>query len=74
MSEEIKSKGIMRRREVMAWSGYGNTALYEHIRLGEFPAPVKLTDSGCAVGWLVEELEAWRESRIALRDKKRESA
>jgi predicted DNA-binding transcriptional regulator AlpA len=68
MSDETKFKRIMRRREVEEFTGYRTTQLYEHIKRGDFPAPIRLTESGAALGWLSEELEAWRASRIAARD------
>jgi predicted DNA-binding transcriptional regulator AlpA len=58
---------ILRLPAVLAFSGYGKSQLDEKIKAGEFPAPIKLSDSGRAVGWLEEELTAWREARKAKR-------
>jgi prophage regulatory protein len=59
---------LLRKPAVLAFSGYGSTQLEEKIERGEFPKPVRLSDSGRAVAWLEEELLAWREGRKAKRD------
>ncbi len=63
-----KDQRILRLREVIKFSGYKSSQLYEHVARGDFPKPIKLTASGQANGWLVSELEAWLESRVAARD------
>jgi predicted DNA-binding transcriptional regulator AlpA len=68
MGEQTKSKRIVRLPGVLEFSGYKATQLWEHIKRGDFPAPIRLTESGAALGWLSEELDKWRESRIAARD------
>jgi prophage regulatory protein len=68
MAELPKDQRVMRLREVMKFSGYKSSQLYEHVARGDFPKPIKLTASGQANGWLVSELEAWLESRVAARD------
>jgi prophage regulatory protein len=52
---------ILRKPRVLAIVGLGNTSLYEAIKRGEFPAPVKLGVR--AVGWRRSDLEAWLASR-----------
>ncbi|MCC3245444.1 AlpA family transcriptional regulator [Methylocystis sp. WRRC1] len=59
---------ILRMAEVLAISGFKPTQLGVHIERGDFPAPVKLTETGRAIGWLEEEIDAWRAARIAARD------
>jgi len=54
---------IIRRREVCELFGFSRSALVAAIKRGEFVAPIKLFSR--SVGWLEEDLEAWRESRIA---------
>jgi len=65
---------ILRKPEVMKFAGMRHTQLNEHIAKGEFPAPIKLTDSGRAVGWLEHELIEWMERRTAARDAKKTGA
>ncbi len=52
---------ILRRAEVLHYVGLGKTTLYKLISQGEFPRPVRLGRR--AVGWRVEEVEAWLFSR-----------
>jgi prophage regulatory protein len=44
--------------------GLGRTALYQKIKVGEFPAPYPLSANGRAVAWNSEEIDAWIDSRI----------
>jgi prophage regulatory protein len=52
---------ILRFNEVARVTGLGRTSIYDGIRTGDFPAPVKLTKH--AVGWRSSEIEAWIASR-----------
>ena len=56
MTEEI-----LRKPRVLAIVGLGNTSLYDAIKRGTFPAPVKLGVR--AVGWRRSDVEAWLASR-----------
>lgn len=51
---------ILRRHEVQRLVGVGSTKLYELIREGRFPPPVRLT--GRTVGWRESEVQAWIDS------------
>lgn len=53
---------IMRLPEVMNVVGLRRAAIYEAIRAGSFPKPVKLT--GRSVGWIDVEIKAWVAERI----------
>ncbi len=61
---------VLRLPEVIQFTGLRRTQLLTHVERGDFPAPIKLTSSGRAIGWLEDELIAWRESRIASRNAK----
>jgi prophage regulatory protein len=52
---------IIRLPVVKARTGICRTSLYEAIKEGTFPAPVKLGPR--AVGWLECDITAWIESR-----------
>lgn len=52
---------ILRFHEVSRLTGLGRTSIYQGIRDGEFPKPVKLTKH--AVGWRFSEISAWIASR-----------
>jgi prophage regulatory protein len=58
---------ILRIAAVLAFSGWSKTQLDEKIAAKEFPAPIKLSDSGRAVGWIESELMEWLEARKAKR-------
>ena len=62
---------VLRRPEVLAVSGYKPTQLDELIKQGKFPAPVRLSKGGRAVGWFEDELVAYQEARAAERERKR---
>ena len=52
---------ILRIREVMELLGIKRTTIYAMIKRGEFPEPIRLSPG--AVGWRVDEITAWMESR-----------
>lgn len=56
----------MRLRAVEAEAGLKRSALYEKIKQGKFPAPVKLSPR-CSV-WVKAEVSDWKEQQVANRD------
>jgi len=65
----VKLRRILRKREVLAASGYKPTQLDELINQGKFPAPVHLSEGSRAVGWFEDEIIAHQEARRAERDR-----
>jgi prophage regulatory protein len=65
-----KNSPIVRTKDAMAYSGLRKSQFYHAIEHGEFPKPIKITDSGRATAWLRSELDAWLASRVAARDAK----
>lgn len=57
-------KKILRKKDVRAITGLGDTSLWRLEKLGKFPVRLRL---GGAVGWLEEEIEKWIEERAAER-------
>lgn len=57
-----QSRRFLRLPDVKRIVGYGRTAIYQKIKLGEFPKPYPLGDR--AVAWLSDEIDSWVESRI----------
>jgi len=57
---------ILRLREVEAMTGLKKTFLYDAMRRNAFPRPVPLGTR--ARGWLLSDVAAWIEGRMALRD------
>ena len=60
-----KTYKIKRRPEVEAKTGLSRSTIYEKMKSGTFPKPVKLGPR--AVGWLDAEIDAWLEERVAQR-------
>ena len=54
---------ILRKPRVLAIIGIGNTSLYEAIKRGDFPAPVKLGLR--AVGWRRSDIDRWLATRAS---------
>ncbi len=57
---------FMRLKEVMQQTGKSRSRLYDEVKKGEFPRPVKIGKH--AVAWLEDEITAWQRARIADRD------
>lgn len=68
MSEQIHAaitrKAILRKKTVLSLCGLSNSGLYDAIKRGVFPSPIKLCESGRAVGWIEEEVQQWIENRV----------
>lgn len=58
---------IVRRRDLPARTGLGESTIYELIGAGQFPKPIPLTSK--TVGWLESEVEEWLQERIAARER-----
>ena len=48
--------------EVCQMTGLGPSSIYKQIRLGLFPAGIKITNR--STGWSSEQLEAWLRLKI----------
>lgn len=59
-------KTFLRLKAIKARSGLSTSTIYEGVRDGWFPRPVKLGPR--ASGWDEDEFTAWQESRLAERD------
>jgi predicted DNA-binding transcriptional regulator AlpA len=51
---------IIRLRELPMWVGLQRTQIDELITRGEFPAPIRLNETGRAKGWLEHEVVQWQ--------------
>jgi len=65
MAEAPQLTRVLRREEVERLTGMKRTALRDMTANGEFPKPIKLNESGRAIGWLEDELIAWQHERAA---------
>lgn len=63
----IQSHVWIRIRRVEEIVDLRRTQIYEAIRRGEFPAPIKVTGSGNASRWDLHEIIAHQEARMAAR-------
>ena len=63
---------ILRRPEVEARTGLACSTIYDGIKAGTFPAPVKLGPQ--AVGWVESEINEWLAARVAARDTARKKS
>jgi len=50
---------LLNVREVMAKTGYSRTTIYRRVRLGDFPAPIRIGPN--AIRWRESALAAWLE-------------
>lgn len=57
---------LLRLPEVIRRTGLSRSAIYEAIKLGRFPKPVRLT--AAARAWHSTEIDAWIAARLATRD------
>lgn len=57
---------VLKLPDVMAATSLSRSSIYDFIKRGKFPAPVKLSDR--AVGWLASEINGWIAERCNLRD------
>jgi prophage regulatory protein len=59
---------IVRKQDLSKYVGLGRTVIAEMIAAGKFPKPIKVNDAGRILGWFENEIIAWQQSRLALRD------
>jgi prophage regulatory protein len=59
---------IIRERDLPQYVGLRRTQIAQLIAAGEFPRPIRLSDTGRAKGWLEHEVALWQQSRLAKRD------
>jgi predicted DNA-binding transcriptional regulator AlpA len=55
---------IIRAADLFKYVGLRRTQVQELVAVGEFPAPIKLSDNGRAKGWLKCDVQAWQARRI----------
>jgi prophage regulatory protein len=60
---------IIRREEVKHRTGLPYSSLYERVKEGTFPAPVRLGAGAKAAGWVEAEVNDWIAEQINNRDR-----
>ena len=64
---------ILRKRDLHAYDGLGNTRRAELFKEGKYPKPFKLTAGGRAIGWWQDEIAAYQGKLAAARDEEGKS-
>jgi prophage regulatory protein len=60
---------IIRREEVKHRTGLPFSSLYERVKAGTFPVPIRLGVGAKAAGWVEAEVDAWIAEQINNRDR-----
>jgi predicted DNA-binding transcriptional regulator AlpA len=66
--EPARLNRMYRRADLPQFVGLRRTQIDELIKVGEFPRPIPLSDSGRAIAWLEADLIVWQNARIARRN------
>ncbi|MDC7805572.1 AlpA family phage regulatory protein [Luteimonas sp BLCC-B24] len=61
MSAAEKIEELRTLDEVQAMTGMGSTWIYEQVKAGAFPAPIKI---GRRSLWVLSELDAWVRAQV----------
>ena len=62
------TKRLLKLDEIKTTTGLSRSSIYEKVKKGDFPAPVKLGER--SVAWVSEEVDLWLDARIADRNGK----
>jgi prophage regulatory protein len=65
VTREYVASTILRRREVEKLTGLARSTIYQYVKAGDFPPPVRL--GARAVGWRYADVLDWINSREASR-------
>ena len=57
---------LLRLPEVLDRIGLGRSRVYDLVKEGRFPAPVRLSDR--AIAWVESEVDCWCQARVDERD------
>lgn len=61
-------KRFLKLDEIKTTTGLSRSSIYDKVKKGDFPAPVKLGER--SVAWVSEEIDFWLDARIADRNGK----
>jgi predicted DNA-binding transcriptional regulator AlpA len=57
---------IFRPKRAEKYFGFKHSQIHEKVKSGELPAPIRLSASGSAVGWLGSQIIEFHQTRLAL--------
>lgn len=57
----MQTQRVIRRIALQELTGLSLSTIYRLMQRGDFPKPIELSEH--AVGWVVEDVQAWIESR-----------
>jgi len=63
MTSDIKSRRILRIKQVQEIVPLSTSHIYALIDQGKFPAPVKIIEGGKGCGWWDHEIYEWLDKR-----------
>lgn len=66
LAAQPESQRVLRIRETSYKVGLSKTSVYESVKKGTFPKPLRLSERSS--GWLESELNQWLEERAAARE------
>jgi prophage regulatory protein len=58
----MNDEALLRLPAVLARTGYGRTSIYNLVKAGKFPPPIRLAGGG-AVAWKASAVSAWIEAQ-----------
>lgn len=62
--QKLVAEKYLRRRAVLEMVGFSTTTLYDMMKRGEFPRPVKITSK--AVAWPESAIAQWQADRAKI--------
>jgi prophage regulatory protein len=62
--QKPQQRVIIRHPEVERRTGYSRCQIWRLEKVGKFPARVRLSDAGKAIGWFEDEVDNWIHTRI----------
>ena len=54
---------IIRTEDLTRRLGLSRATIFRNVKAGRFPAPIKISQR--AIGWRIDEVEAWIAARVA---------
>jgi prophage regulatory protein len=65
-SPPLPQPRLLRIAAVVERTGLARASVWKQVKLGDFPAPIRIT--GRAVAWLDTDIDAWIAGRVRERD------